>query len=250
MNPFANFGRQLCSLRIQHGWTQQELADRVNKTVYKPGIKQPHIAGLEKSKGKKLPSVPLLAALAEVFEVDMQTLVGTESNIVSSMGNFTGNKMDKEKTEIVDDLPSGQKNTPGKRLRLLRKLFGIKTQADLAEALTRRGANIQHSTVSRLESDDVQPSLETLEAIASEFGVSLDWLRCRTDKLLISAPSADDLLASLSSEDQALVLAVISRLRQGVDMTDSDWQRLSQSVAATGDDMIRSSENDLDVFLE
>jgi transcriptional regulator with XRE-family HTH domain len=147
MNPFANFGHQLHSLRTRYGWTQQELADRVNRTVYKPGVKQPHIAGLEKSRGEKLPSVPLLAALAEVFGVDMQTLIGAE--------------------------------------------------------------------------------------IGSE------------------NESEEDLLAGLSSEDRVLVLAVVSRLRQGADMMDADWHRLSQSVADVGgDDMVRSFENDLGVLLE
>lgn len=78
MNPFADLGHRLYALRTKHGWTQQELAERVNRTRFRPDVKQPHIAGLERSAGEKLPSVPLLAALAEVFEMDMQTLVGLE----------------------------------------------------------------------------------------------------------------------------------------------------------------------------
>ncbi len=78
MNPFSGIGHRLYSLRQKRGWTQQELADRVNQTRFHPDVKQPHIAGLERSKGEKLPSVPLLAALAEVFEQDMDALVGIE----------------------------------------------------------------------------------------------------------------------------------------------------------------------------
>ena len=78
MNPFYNIGKRIFELRTREGWTQQELADRCNRTRYAPGIKQPHIAGLEKSLGDKLPSVPLLAALAEVFGLSMQEIIGLE----------------------------------------------------------------------------------------------------------------------------------------------------------------------------
>lgn len=79
MNPFSTIGHRIFSLRVRHGWTQQELADHVNRTRYRPDVKQPHIAGLEKSTGEKLPSVPLLAALAEVFGVDMEALIGIDN---------------------------------------------------------------------------------------------------------------------------------------------------------------------------
>jgi len=78
MNPFNSIGHRIYALRTKENWTQQELADRLNRTRYRPDVKQPHIAGLEKSKGEKLPSVPLLAALADVFGVSMQEIIGID----------------------------------------------------------------------------------------------------------------------------------------------------------------------------
>lgn len=78
MNPFYDIGKRIYSLRTSEGWTQQELASKLNGTRYSPDVKQPHIAGLEKSKGERLPSVPVLAALAEVFGVSMQDIVGVD----------------------------------------------------------------------------------------------------------------------------------------------------------------------------
>lgn len=78
MNPFYSLGQRIYMLRTKEEWTQQELADRLNRTRYHPDVKQPHIAGLEKSRGDKLPSVPLLAALSEVFGVSMQEIIGLD----------------------------------------------------------------------------------------------------------------------------------------------------------------------------
>lgn len=78
MNPFSNIGKRVYELRIKEGWTQAELAAKVNDTRYHPDVKQPHIAGIEKGAGDKLPSVPLLFALAEVFGVAPEELAGVE----------------------------------------------------------------------------------------------------------------------------------------------------------------------------
>jgi len=98
MNPFSGIGHRLYSLRQKRGWTQQELADRVNQTRFHPDVKQPHIAGLEKSKGEKLPSVPLLAALAEVFEQDMDALAGIEE---SESTNITADLSAEDKALVL-----------------------------------------------------------------------------------------------------------------------------------------------------
>lgn len=78
MNPFSNIGKRVYDLRMREGWTQSELAQKVNATCYQPDVKQPHIAGIERSQGDKLPSVPLLFALAEVFGVTPEELAGVE----------------------------------------------------------------------------------------------------------------------------------------------------------------------------
>lgn len=146
----------------------------------------------------------------------------------------------RETIELIDKLPAGQKSTPGKRLRLLRKHFGFSTQADLAEALTKRGANVQHSTISRLENDDLQPSLDTLEAAADEFGVSLDWLRCRSDKIATppEVKSVAQMIESLPSSVCAEALAEFSliceRMSKASEANHSEWLRLFALIERIG----------------
>lgn len=124
--------------------------------------------------------------------------------------------MDKEIAEIIDALPERQKDSPGKRLRILRKYCRSGSQAELAQALANRGASVQHSTVSRLENDDIQPSLDTLEAIADEFGVSLDWLRCRSDKILASSDICE-LPDDIRKPIEQLIVGILGESRSHVD---------------------------------
>lgn len=78
MNKFWNIGRNIKDLRERAGLTQRELADAVNKADFNLDITQPYITGLEKSRGEKLPSVPVLAALAKVLGVRMEDICGVD----------------------------------------------------------------------------------------------------------------------------------------------------------------------------
>ncbi len=134
----------------------------------------------------------------------------------------------------------------GSRLKDLRKKKDL-TQAELAQRL-----GVNQSYIAKIEGlkEEKQPTIEFLLTVCKFFNVGIDDLigtKNETDK----DKSTDDLFAGLSTEDKALALAIISRLRQGVDMMESDWRQLSQSVAANGgSDMASSFEKDIDVFLE
>lgn len=156
--------------------------------------------------------------------------------------------------ELIDALPSGQKSTPGKRLRLLRKHFGFGTQADLADALSRRGTTVQYSTISRLENDDLQPSIDTLEAAADEFGVSLDWLRCRAEKLSPPARSHHviDVLESLPAGVRADAIAefekTCERIAMQVEANQKEWAMLFSLIErAVGIDGRRRIEREIGI---
>lgn len=75
-NPFRNIGHRIRQLREREGWTQTYLVEQVNRTRYAPDVKQPHIANIEGRLGEKLPSLTLLAALAEVFQVSIDEVLG------------------------------------------------------------------------------------------------------------------------------------------------------------------------------
>lgn len=63
-------------------------------------------------------------------------------------------------------------DTPGRRLQALRKAKGI-TQAALASIM-----GVKPAMISRLETDEVEPSIKTLEKLSSELECTIDWLRC------------------------------------------------------------------------
>lgn len=93
--------------------------------------------------------------------------------------------------------------TPGYRIKLLRKERRL-SQEELAAALSQKyaGVNIKKPMISLYESDQSKPPPETLDALADFFGVSLDWLRCRSE---IRNP--DKQLAALAFPDDVLSLA-------------------------------------------
>lgn len=59
------FGDKIRELRLQRGWTQQEVAERV-------GLKKSMISMLERNERK--PSFEVLEAFADVFNVDLDML--------------------------------------------------------------------------------------------------------------------------------------------------------------------------------
>lgn len=63
------FSDMLKRLRLERGWTQQELADKAK-------LAKSTISMLEK--GERKPSFEVLETMADVFNVDLNTLAGTE----------------------------------------------------------------------------------------------------------------------------------------------------------------------------
>ena len=78
MNRFFRIGVNIKRLRELAGYTQGDLAAAINRSGFDVDIKQPYIAMLEKSKGEKLPSLSVLAAMSSVFHVSMDEICGFE----------------------------------------------------------------------------------------------------------------------------------------------------------------------------
>lgn len=67
----------------------------------------------------------------------------------------------------------------GQRLKELR---GDKSQADIVEMMTKMtGISTTAQTLGRYERGERKPDLEIIEALSTTFGVSADYLLCRTD---------------------------------------------------------------------
>lgn len=91
--------------------------------------------------------------------------------------------------------------TPGYRIRIMRKEKGL-NQAELAAELAQRGVTVSGPMISLYESNQNRPVDATWDALADIFGVSLDWLRCRSE---IRNP--DQQLAALNFPEDVLALA-------------------------------------------
>src|SRR5687768_3393715 len=77
----AVFSHRLRELREQAGMSQEELSQAVWDTLHmnKKGS-QPHISNMESPKGGKLPSVPVLRALALILKTNTDYLLGLTNN--------------------------------------------------------------------------------------------------------------------------------------------------------------------------
>lgn len=74
------FSQIVKSLRLERGWSQQEVADRV-------GLNKMTISQYEN--GKRKPSFEVIEALAEIFHVDMNYLLGYSDKITRLSGDHT-----------------------------------------------------------------------------------------------------------------------------------------------------------------
>ena len=75
-----SFGERLKQLRLKSGLSQQELSDELN-------IGRSTLANYEQ--GKREPNFETLETIADYFNVDMNYLIGWESN--DSLGNYNEN---------------------------------------------------------------------------------------------------------------------------------------------------------------
>ena len=74
------FSQIVKSLRLERGWSQQDVADRV-------GLNKMTISQYEN--GKRKPSFEMIEALAEIFHVDMNYLLGYSDKITRLSGDHT-----------------------------------------------------------------------------------------------------------------------------------------------------------------
>ena len=70
-----DFGPRLIRLRKKHGWTQAELAEKINRTVR---------AIFYYEREGRYPPAPVVADLAELFHVSIEYLLGREHKSVDS----------------------------------------------------------------------------------------------------------------------------------------------------------------------
>lgn len=78
MNEFLRIGSRIKTLRSNHGLTQSDLANCASQTRFNVNISQSYIANLEKSKGDRLPSVPVLCALASTLNTSIDDILGID----------------------------------------------------------------------------------------------------------------------------------------------------------------------------
>lgn len=85
------FSQIVKSLRLERGWSQQEVADRA-------GLNKMTISQYEN--GKRKPSFEVIEALAEIFHVDMNYLLGYTDKIEKPAGDETDPAANKFLAEI------------------------------------------------------------------------------------------------------------------------------------------------------
>jgi transcriptional regulator with XRE-family HTH domain len=150
------FPSNLKNLRLNHNMSQEELGKQINVTKVS-------ISGYES--GNRTPDVETLIAIADVFNVSLDSLCGR--NVEHS---------------------EHAAHTLGQRIKHLRELNGH-SQIQLGEIL-----GIGNHNLSRYESGQREPELETLCKIADVYGVTTDYLLGRKDETITFNPETDKAL--------------------------------------------------------
>lgn len=77
-DPLSQLGTKVARKRKEDlKISQDELLERMRQTRFRPDVsRQSHISNIENSDGEKLPSIRVLAALAEALETNVDYLVG------------------------------------------------------------------------------------------------------------------------------------------------------------------------------
>ncbi len=99
-----------------------------------------------------------------------------------------------------------------KQLRTDRKL----TQSELAEKL-----NLSKANISKYESDDIEPNLQTLTVISTLFNVSIDFLLGNNEIKNSELLTIDEEFQSLLSDPETLVA-----FKDFQNLTDTDKQEI------------------------
>ena len=89
------FSKRLKELRKEAGLTQQELGDKLNLT-------KGSICSYEN--GTRMASIEVLIDVSNLFKVDLDYLIGTDSYVVSDTNEDYGLRMAKEEIELIVEL--------------------------------------------------------------------------------------------------------------------------------------------------
>ena len=89
------FGKRLKELRKEAGLTQQELGDKLSLTK---------VSICSYEKGTRMASIETLVDIANLFKVDLDFLIGTDSYAVSDNNEEYGVRMAKEEIDLIVEL--------------------------------------------------------------------------------------------------------------------------------------------------
>lgn len=89
------FGKRLKNLRIEAGLTQKQLGEKLSVTKVS-------ISSYEN--GTRMASIETLIDIANLFNVDLDYLVGTDTYVVSDNSEKYGLRMAKEEINIIKEL--------------------------------------------------------------------------------------------------------------------------------------------------
>lgn len=89
------FSKRLKELRKEAGLTQQELGDKLNLT-------KGSICSYEN--GTRMASIEVLIDVSNLFKVDLDYLIGTDSYVVSDTNEDYGLRMAKEEIDLIVEL--------------------------------------------------------------------------------------------------------------------------------------------------
>lgn len=96
----------------------------------------------------------------------------------------------------------------GSRIRARRTALGL-TQQELADEL-----GVTHQHISRIEGDQVAPSLDLLVALSAKLGTSAQWLLTEQEKPLLSVQEAIRGETGLSPAAKRLLVALVDELKR------------------------------------
>ncbi len=96
----------------------------------------------------------------------------------------------------------------GKRVRERREKLGL-TQQELAQELS-----VTHQHISRVETDQVAPSLDLLVRLSAKLGTSNDWLLTGTDRPNLEPGEAIRADKELSPAAKRHMIGLIEELRR------------------------------------
>jgi transcriptional regulator with XRE-family HTH domain len=85
-NPLDTMGPRIRQKRLVKGWSQQDLADAVNATIWAPNVTQGAISHLEVGRDNVLPSMRLFAALCVALHTSGDYLMGFSDDDTPTLG--------------------------------------------------------------------------------------------------------------------------------------------------------------------